>query len=48
MVNSLRDWPEYEEIRDYLRGKGVDVDPYMEHIRTLCSLARQGNVFSDY
>jgi hypothetical protein len=59
MVDILRDWPEYQEILDYLqgkeqeildylRGKGVDVDPYIELLRTLYSLSWRGNVFNDW
>jgi hypothetical protein len=48
MVETLQEWPEYQEILDYLRGKGVDVDRYVELVRTLHSLSRRGKAFSDW
>jgi len=45
MVNTVRAWPEYNELLEILREKVVDVDRIIE---LLTKLSWRGNVFNDW
>jgi len=48
IVETLRAIPEYQELLQALRDKGVDVDQIIELLRALFGLSRKGNVFNDW
>jgi hypothetical protein len=45
MVNTVRAWPEYNELLEILREKVVDVDRIFELLR---KLSMRGNVFNEW
>jgi hypothetical protein len=47
IVETLRAMPEYQDLLQRLRDKGVDVDQIIELLRALFGLSRKGNVFND-
>jgi len=46
IVDTLRALPEYQDLLQKLRDKGVDVDRIIELLRALFGLSRKGNVFN--
>ena len=46
IVEKLRALPEYQDLLQKLRDKGIDVDYFIELLRALFGLSRRGNVFS--
>jgi hypothetical protein len=47
-VETLRAIPEYQDLLQKLRDKGVDVDQIIALLRALFGLPRKGNVFIDW
>jgi len=48
IVETLRAIPEYQDLLQQLRDKGVDVDQIIEFLRALFGLSRRGNIFNDW
>jgi len=47
-VETLRTLPEYQDLLQGLRDKGIDVDKIIEVLRALFGLSRRGNIFNDW